>query len=158
MVIWKGQCRKAKLPKSGKLEKSKNNYNFLKLVPNVVKKNLNVVKFDVGLGKNYCKIAPSFIFFWKNILCFWDKFVKKNGQKVGDFNITFSKAKHIFEMTMLFPMFLCPIRFIKLAFKLKFKHKTCLILGHQYFVSVMDTACVSDGQMHIFLSSLYQTN
>ena len=27
----------AKLPKSGKLEKSKNHYNFLKLVPNVVK-------------------------------------------------------------------------------------------------------------------------
>ena len=60
----------AKLPKSGKLEKSKNNYNFLKLVPNVVNFFLNVVKFDVGLGNNYCKIAPSFIFFLKNILCF----------------------------------------------------------------------------------------
>ena len=24
------------------------------------------MKFDVGLGNNYCKIAPSFIFFWKS--------------------------------------------------------------------------------------------
>ena len=49
--------------KIGKLEKSKNNYNFLKLGPNVINCFLNVVKFDVALGNNYCKIAPSFIFF-----------------------------------------------------------------------------------------------
>ena len=101
---------------------------------------------------NIAKLHQASFSFKKTFCVFETNLSKKNGQKVGDFNITFSKAKHIFEMTMLFPMFLCPIRFIKLASKLKFKHKTCLILGHQYFVSVMDTACVSDGQMHIFSS------
>ena len=53
----------AKLPKSGKLEKSEKNYNFLKLVPNVVNFFLHFVKYDIGLGNNYFKSAPSFIFF-----------------------------------------------------------------------------------------------
>ena len=61
-------------------------------------------------------------------------------------------------MKMFFSLFLCPIRFMKLASKLKFKHKKCLILGHQYFVSVMDTACISDGQMHICKSVRHWRN
>ena len=71
-------------------------------------------------------------------MCFWDKFIEKNGQKVGDFNIIFSKVKHIFELTTLFPTFLCPIRFIKLASKLNFKNWKCLILCRKLFASVMD--------------------
>ena len=47
-------------------------------------------------------------------------------------------------------MFLYPIRFIKLASKFDFEHWKCLVFCRQFFVSVMDTACVSDGQMHIF--------
>ena len=47
----------AKLPKSGKLEKSEKNYNFLKLVPNVVNFFLHFVKFNVGLRNNHYSLA-----------------------------------------------------------------------------------------------------
>ena len=44
--------------------------------------------------------------------------------------------------------------FITLASKLNFKHWKCLVLCRKLFASVMDTACVSDGQTHIFLSNV----
>ena len=52
-------------------------------------------------------------------------------------------------MTRFFPMFLYPIRFIKVASKLNFEHCKCLIFCRQFLVSVMDKAYVRDGQMHI---------
>ena len=60
----------AKLPKSGKLEKSKNNYNFFKIVTIVVNFFSGIVKFDFGLRNNILEFAPSFVLFKKIILCF----------------------------------------------------------------------------------------
>ena len=66
------QCtyNRAKLPKSGKLEKSKNTYNFLKIVSIIVNFFSHVVKFDFGLRNIFLEFAPSFIMFRQIILCF----------------------------------------------------------------------------------------
>ena len=105
----KGSDIRAKLPKSGKLEKSKNNYNFFKIVLIVVKFFSGIVKFDFGLRNNILEFAPSFVLFKKTILCFWDKFVQKMGQKVGDFNITFQKERIFFSSQAFSPCFYTPI-------------------------------------------------
>ena len=89
--LWNNCWKWAKLPKSGKLDKLKNNYNFLKIVLIVVNFCSHIVKFDFGLRNNFLEFAPSFILFRQVILCFWDKFVTKIGKKVADFNITFQK-------------------------------------------------------------------
>ena len=81
---------------------------------------------------------------------FWGHICRKKWSKSGWFQHHFSEWKHFFEMTRFFPMFLYPIRFIKVASKLNFEHCKCLIFCRQFLVSVMDKACVSDGQMHIF--------
>ena len=63
-------CTWAKLPKSGKLEKLKKNYNFLKIVSIDVDFCSHIVKFDSGLRNNFLEFVPSFILFIKIILCF----------------------------------------------------------------------------------------
>ena len=60
----------AKLPKSGKLEKLKKNYNFLKIVSIDVDVFSHIVKFNSGLRNNFLEFVPSFILFRKIILCF----------------------------------------------------------------------------------------
>ena len=131
-----------KTPKKRKLEKSKNNYNFVKIVSIGVKFCSHIVKFDFGLRNNF--------------ECFWNKFVKKNGSKSGwfDYNITFQREKIFSTWRAFFQFFFYPNCFIKLACKLNFRFRKCLELCRKLFASVMDTACVSDGQTHIFLSSL----
>ena len=52
------------------------------------------------------------------------------------------RMKAFFEMTRFFPMFLYPIRFIKVASKLNVEHWKCLIFCRQFLVSVMDKAYV----------------
>ena len=95
-----------------------------------------------GFGpiQKHCKCCQTTLY-WYNLI--WSK--------SGWFQHHFSEWKHFFELTRFFPMFLYPIRFIKLASKFDFEHWKCLVFCRQFFVSVMDTACVSDGQMHIFL-------
>ena len=60
----------AKLPKSRKLDKLKNNYNFLKIVTIVVNFCSHIVKFDFGIRNNILEFTPSFVLFRKIILCF----------------------------------------------------------------------------------------
>ena len=92
-LIW---LHLGKIPKSGKLVKLKNNYNFFKIVTIDTNFCTYIVKFDFGLRNNILEFAPSFVWFRKIILCFWDKFVKKNASKSGWFQHHFSKVKHFF--------------------------------------------------------------
>ena len=68
------QYKGAKLPKSGKLEKSKNKYNFFKIVTIVVNFGSGIVKFDFGLRNNILEFASSFVFFRKNYFVFLKEF------------------------------------------------------------------------------------
>ena len=86
----------AKLPKSGKLEKSKKSHNFLKIVGIIVDFFSHIVKFDFGWRNNFWGFVPSFILFKKIILCFWDNFVKKKRSKSVQFQNHFKK-KSIFS-------------------------------------------------------------
>ena len=49
----------AKLPKSGKLEKLKKNYNFLKIVSIDVDVFSHIVKFDSGLRNNFLTLCQA---------------------------------------------------------------------------------------------------
>ena len=71
----------AKLPKSGKLEKLKKNYNFLKIVSVVVDFFSHIVKFDFGLRNNILEFAPSFVLFEKNYFVFLRQICPKNRSK-----------------------------------------------------------------------------
>ena len=69
----------------------------------------HIVKFDFGLGNNFCGTVTSFILLRKFILCFWDKFVEKNGKKVGDFNITFQNESIFLRWQGFFLCFYTPL-------------------------------------------------
>ena len=60
----------AKLPKSGKLEELKKNYNFLKLVSIDVDFSSHIVIFDSGLRNIFLEFVRSIILFRQIILCF----------------------------------------------------------------------------------------
>ena len=81
--------------KSGKLEKLKNNYIFVKLVSIIV--NFFHILWNLISDMDFfCGIVTSFILLRQIILYFWDKFVEKNDKKVGDFNITFQNESIFF--------------------------------------------------------------
>ena len=103
-------CNWAIWRKSGKLENLENNYILVKLAPIIVDFfSWHIVKFDFGLGNIFCGTVTSFILLRKFILCFWDKFVEKNGQKVGDFNITFQNESIFLRWQGFFLCFYTPL-------------------------------------------------